>query len=604
MNKKITTLFLYLCLMAVILTGCKTTTQTFTPTNGLHPNYQFNANQYLQKAEQAQSPQREEYTLKAVGYLIKDGSYERAKQLLNSIDESQISTEIKNEKFIIQAYLFNNTSQPQKALSNLSKVTEVEKLSQAKQIFYYDLLARAYQDNNSPLESVSERVKLSQLLGHHTQQEWNTKLIWKTLQHQDIATLDAARIEQSESDYKAWLDLAYLFKQHSQEDSKLHTAIVTWQQQHPDHIANTLLPKKQLQELPVNKSPERIALLLPLSGHYAQPAQAIRDGFMAAYFKELKAGNALSVKLYDTNKKNLKQIYQLALAEGANFIVGPLNKDDVNELSSQQINVPTLALNYLEQQRKPIAKFYQFGISPQDEALQAAIKAYQDGSRNALLIVPQGKWGESIATTFKQEWQALGGSVVGELNYQKKTKINDDIKNLFHITGSYARYRHIQKTIANKTKFIPRRRQDVDMIFLVADAKFARQIRPLLKFYYAGQIPVYSNSSIYSYSMHGNKDIEGIYFCDIPWLLDSEQTKLASQQFAPLTNYRKNRNARLYAMGFDALEVSLRLHQLHTFPEVGIEGATGRLYLDPMGRIRRELLWAEFKDGHLQQVGT
>lgn len=600
--KRTTLLLIQLLMIFSILSGCKLTSPTMTTAQSLQPNYPHDAKEYLVKAMNAESPQRELYTLQAVGNLIKDGSYERAAQLLKAVD-GQVDENVQTEKLILNAYLFNSTHQPKKTLSTLAQINGIEKLPADRQAFYYDLLAYAYQENNSPYQSIAERIKLSHVLMNTANRQWNTKLIWQLLQRQDINSLDAARVEHEEPELKAWVELAYIFKKHQTESSQLHQSIASWRQQYPHHLANEVLPKETLTDM-IDSSPEHIALFLPSKGRYAKAANAIRDGFMAGYFHAREQGSNVSIKIYDTSNKNINHLYQMAIADGANFIVGPLNKKDVIDISQQTLNVPTLALNYVEQQRKPIANLYQFGISPQDEALQAAIKAYQDGARKALVLVPEGSWGKNIADTFQQEWTNLGGTVVGELNYQTRSHLNTDIKNLFFITDSYKRKRQIENCVHKKVKFFPRRRQDVDMIYLVANPQHARQIRPMLKFYYAGQIPVYSNSSIYTYSKHGNKDIEGIYFCDIPWLIDKKLSAVANQRFSAFTNYRKNHDARLYAMGYDALEIAMRLHQLHTFPNIGIEGATGRLYLDSLGKVRRELLWAEFKHDTIKQVGA
>ena len=63
-----------------------------------------------------------------------------------------------------------------------------------------------------------------------------------------------------------------------------------------------------------------VALLLPLSGAYAAPAAAVREGFLAAHFD---AGDARELRIYDvgTTPERLLSAYQRALDEGAAFIV-------------------------------------------------------------------------------------------------------------------------------------------------------------------------------------------------------------------------------------------------------------------------------------------
>ena len=54
---------------------------------------------------------------------------------------------------------------------------------------------------------------------------------------------------------------------------------------------------------------------------------------------------------------------------------------------------------------------------------------------------------------------------------------------------------------------------------------------------------------------------------------------------------------RLFAFGHDAWILQTALRASVTGPSTGIEGATGRLSIDPDGYIRRDLDWAEIKGG-------
>jgi uncharacterized protein len=589
-------------LLTLYLGGCVSLSTSQFEHAVLLPKTQYTAKQYLAKAEQATTPQREAYILQAANYLIKDASYARAAQLLKSLDNKSLSAQLRRAKQLTQAYLFNSTQRPRRALSVLSTINPDTELNLDHKIFYHDLLAHAYLAEHQPLPSVAERLKLSQLLTNEAQRQWNTRQIWQILQHQPLVFLDAARMETEDQDMQAWLELAYRSKKYGSDATALQAALLDWQQQHPNHIARQVLLRKTEAPIIINKTPENIALLLPLTGPYAGAANAIRDGFLARYYELKEHANIESITIYDTHQHNVAQILQHAQANDVNFVIGPLRKERVDHLANQPLNIPTLALNYADKQQKPIERFYQFGISPLDEAQQAAIKAKLDGTKRALLIFPNGKWGQSIAAAFKRQWTQLGGETAAELIYRNKTNLRRKIQDTLYITRSFQRRSHLEKTIHQKPKFFPRRRQDIDMIFLVANPTHAQQIRPLLKFYYAGSIPIYATSALYTYAKHANKDIEGIYFCDIPWLIDPQHEQIASKILAPLTNYKKNRHARFYALGYDALLVATRLHQLHTFPAVGVEGATGHLYLDSLGKIHRELLWAEIKNNAIHSI--
>lgn len=139
------------------------------------------------------------------------------------------------------------------------------------------------------------------------------------------------------------------------------------------------------------------------------------------------------------------------------------------------------------------------------------------------------------------------------------------------------------KTDNNKTTLELQRRQDFDVIFMLAEPKSARAIVPLLRFYYAENIPIYSTSVIYSGSPNPQKDtdLNGVIFADTPWTL-----KMASN-----TN-------RMYAVGRDAYLISnglLRLTQLPNFP---LYATTGALTLNSNHQIYRRLPWTKIENGH------
>ncbi|MDZ7735333.1 MAG: penicillin-binding protein activator [Gammaproteobacteria bacterium] len=91
----------------------------------------------------------------------------------------------------------------------------------------------------------------------------------------------------------------------------------------------------------------RIALILPFSSAYSEAARIIRDGFMAGWYQD--GSDRPEIRIYDAGQENIVSIYNQAVTDGAQMIVGPLQKGAVNTLVNQGlITVPTLTLNYYE----------------------------------------------------------------------------------------------------------------------------------------------------------------------------------------------------------------------------------------------------------------
>jgi outer membrane PBP1 activator LpoA protein len=165
------------------------------------------------------------------------------------------------------------------------------------------------------------------------------------------------------------------------------------------------------------------------------------------------------------------------------------------------------------------------------------------------------------------------------------------------LSQSVQRYQRLRANIGGPLQFDPRRRQDVDAVFLAADAKAGRLIKSQLKFHYSGDLPVYSTSFIYSMDGRSNSDLNGVMFADTPWLLAPpawmSDMPGVYNEFWP----GERRLTRLHAMGYDAYHLATGLFASRGGVLDEIVGATGRLYLELDGRIHRKLAWAQFVRG-------
>lgn len=323
-------------------------------------------------------------------------------------------------------------------------------------------------------------------------------------------------------------------------------------------------------------SPHHVVMLLPLSGTLAAAGTAIHDGYIAA---QQQSGNKMVVDAIDTGEvKPISAAYQQALAKGADIIIGPLAKDAVAELASHSaIPVTTIALNYSRIGSNSDADFYQFGLSPLDEAKQTAERAALDGHRNALIITPAGDWGNGVTQAFESSWTRQGGNVYQTVRFKLQDNLAEQLKS---VIGS-----------------IPRQKQhDFDVVLLAAPPAIARQLKPLLTYAYAEALSVYATSFIYAGTPQPlvDRDLNGIIFCDIPWVLQPPELALKLEKKDP-RNFVEN--SRLYALGVDAYRLTLQLKDLRASSGAYILGATGNLYLTTGQQIVRRLTWAKFEDG-------
>jgi len=338
------------------------------------------------------------------------------------------------------------------------------------------------------------------------------------------------------------------------------------------------------------------ALLLPLAGNLAAPAEAVRDGFLAAHLRNGARGR---LRIYDvggSSSDNTLEAYRVALADGAAVVVGPLRRESVAAMAQQGTPaVPVLALNYLDETQLAPPRFYQFGLAPEDEARSAAEHAAGQGLRRALALVPQADWGERAYNAFRQRFQALGGEVIETARYLPGQKeYSAVVRTLLRAQPPS------DEKLPPGAEAPPMRRQDADMVFLVARPMEGRLIAPMLRFYYAGDLPTYATALVYDGRPDG--DTAGLRFCDMPWVLSGGSNLAERAEAAELASQK--RYPRLFAFGYDAQALAALMRPGANGSMLHMPGMTGMLSVGGQGAVRRGLQCAQIQEGGVQLLET
>jgi outer membrane PBP1 activator LpoA protein len=431
--------------------------------------------------------------------------------------------------------------------------------------------------------------------------------IWNAVSH--LPDYDLAALGGSEDPVKAgWGTLGLTVRAHLDDTALFPERIEHWKQQFPVHRAQGPLIERLL-ELSENFSvrPRRVALLLPFDTRFSGAAKAIRDGFLTAWYSDPQIGMRPAVAIYDAEDSNINEAYERAVVEGAELIVGPLGKNAVGTLAARtDLTVPVLALNEAGDGSAAIgdstsmlsAGFYQFGLVPEDEVRQTAARAWSDGHTRAIALVPDSSWGERLLAAFAEQWRKLGGTLLGQIAYTNDPSAYAmSVKQALNIDLSEARAAALRKFLRRPIVFEPRRRADVDFVFLAAFPVNARQLLPQLRYYRAEAVPVYATSHVFTgvIDTGRDQDLDGVIFGDMPWLVgaaDVDSFNAVSQGWAESTQVR-----RLFAFGIDAYRIIPYLARMRVQHRTRVPGATGLLHMDAAGRIHRELTWLRFADG-------
>jgi len=613
--------------LATVIAGCSTTPDDshqrdttalieFAENAAEEGAYEAAGNAYRQLALISPAKTRADFQMKAVTMLLKGNYIAQAHRALQAISADHLSPSQQLDFNLLSARIALSESKPAHALELLQQAPSPLTSNQQRAL-YHMLRAQAYSRAGNLIEAVQEYIQREPYLVAPTDAppvpaseiEDNQLLIWQSLMMLSDTMLQQLRINPPPDSLSGWLELALLAKSTQHENpisgAALTNALTTWHLDYPDtRVSKNILASLNALQSSRLVRPEKIALLLPMSGNFASAATIIRDGFLAAHFNKKNNQATSSIRLYDTTAKGRSAIeqYQQAVADGAGFIVGPLNKVNVDNLIAEgNATIPTLTLNYSSNPELMADNLFQFGLAPEDEARQLAERAWLDGHNQALAIVPEGEWGARILQAFNDSWEALNGTVAEQQTYaSSKNDFSEPLRNLLNIDESQRRKKELQQLFGTKLKFEPRRRQDADFVFMVAFPRQARLIKPQLKFHYAGDLPVYATSHLYSGQpdREANRDLDQITFCDIPWVLNrSREENSLSQHIQQLWPEKSRQYTRFYAMGVDAYNLIPQIQHMATFRYERHNGETGSLSLNESNRIFRQLPWARFKRG-------
>lgn len=432
----------------------------------------------------------------------------------------------------------------------------------------------------------------------NAQRAVNHQTIW-SLQQESSRFLFVDPNIRYDATTQGWLELGQIARRFWTDESAIYEALNQWQLSFPGHPAFTeyLGIAEQTALTTLHSAVRRIALLLPTSGRLAEAAMAVRDGFIAAHFAD--TGVHLDVRIYDTGKDAM-DAYDQAVADGAELIVGPLDKQQVESVIQYNADrLPILALNYRDQPSQNPAVL-EFGLSPEDDARSAALRALDDGLTHAIALASDDEWGRRSLQAFRDAFMAGGGVLLdasffsgGPREYQ------GIIKSLLRLQESAARFEAIQRLVGEELDTAPVRRQDAQLVYLAATPTQGRQIRPQLRYYHAEDLPIYSGGRIYAGAPdpRQDKDLNGVQFCAMPWLLGSSETwRNRRAEVTQAWPSRARRYERLYAMGNDAYLLASKLRNANWTQLPLIPGATGELSRDQQ-RIVRTLPCTEFVGG-------
>lgn len=551
---------------------------------------------YLMRADADQGGFANEWLILALKASIQEGNYEQAQRLSNRLAKQNLTTIQQAEWQLARAELNLAQGKAQDAYLQLNFPVEWP-LAQQQWQRYYQLRAQSLAAMGDYFEASRELIAMSGFAPRDQQEVINAD-IWNNLNQysaQDLSTLVA---EPKEEVLDGWLQLATYMKAMGGSLPQLQNTLQNWLTENPTHPAAVYTPQSIYDILNLEiSSPHSTALLLPLSGKYAKQAALVRDGFMMAMMDDEVRDPEAIFTVIDTNEATPSDIKAKLVANGVDFIVGPLVKENVEKLQQAQQNsetpIPALALN-IPTDIEPSQMMCYLTLSPEQEVAQAAQHLAKNDYSFPLIIAPQGNLGNRVAKAFEEEWSKVSDNKVAVAQYANRAQLQKTINNVFGLQESQQRIAQMEALTGMKLENQPRSRRDVDSVYIVANNADLTLIKPFIEVAInpdAPQPKLFADSHSHS-EKRQYEDLTGVVYSDIP-LLVNEDSELDAQmnKFWPKSS---NAEKRLQALGMDAYTLTKELPQLKAVEGYSVDGQTGVLTLDQSCIVQRQISWGVY----------
>ncbi|CAM9267691.1 MULTISPECIES: penicillin-binding protein activator [Klebsiella] len=331
----------------------------------------------------------------------------------------------------------------------------------------------------------------------------------------------------------------------------------------------------------------------PVAAPTAQPQPAVASA----------ANPSAELKIYDTTSQPISQLLAQAQQDGATLVVGPLLKENVDDVIKSNTPLNVLALNQPEKVESRANLCY-FALSPEDEARDAARHIHQQGKQTPLLLVPRGALGDRVVSAFADEWLKLGGASVLQQRFGSTAELRASVNGGggIALTGTpVSTLPSAQNSSLGSADEMPvSSGGSVDAAYILATPEQIAYIKPMIAMRNGSQ----NNVTLYasSRSAQGTAgpdfrlEMEGLQYSEIPMLAGSNPALMQQALSAVRNDYSL---ARLYAMGADAWSLANHFTQMRQTPGFELNGNTGDLTATQDCVINRKLSWLKYQQGKI-----
>lgn len=427
-------------------------------------------------------------------------------------------------------------------------------------------------------KAVNELSKFSPV-GAADGRAWSQR-IWEVLNSWCVYRGYKGVREQTKS-ASEWWELALMLGA-SISPTQRYERFEQWQIDHPRHLASRFPPFQFDSSRGVE--PSRIALLLPQSGSLSSAARAIRDGFLSAHLSSIATNRNVQVELFDTEGKDIVSLTDQVIAEGANVIVGPLDKDRVRQLvRGDTLSVPIIALNQVPESTIANSSSLQLGLVVEDDVAAISKRLLDMRAKRILLLIGTEFWCARASVAIKEALLSRV-KIVDESLLSDLSDVTQDVAQILLVAHSNSRHERLQDVVG-EIEFNARRRYDIDAIVAFVNYAEFGSLTAALQYHFAGDIPILIAEPTFRNREQQVEYEDGTLFTSIPAVL--YPTSLTHDIYGSFTD--SDELFPLYAFGIDAYRVAMNIPNLVRGESVF--GLTGVLSIRHSGVISREPVW-------------
>lgn len=563
----------------------------------------LSAQQLIEQAQTLPLEQASLMLINASEQLLIEQKYHQAIWLAHQLLALTDNPEVKIQLLLVEIQGLTALNQSEMAIDILNTVEQLQQQHSLElSLRYFSVKQALLRQRQDDISSVDAQLRAFAKNSQVTDAEINE--LWQRLSHLSSWQVEQLALRKPPY-FKGWQQLLNYAFNFGYNNDTFQGYLTQWQQTYPVHPGNEIV--KQLQvTLPstTTRAIENIAIILPLTGKQELAGKVAQQGILAAFDNDSEK----TLHFIDAEQLDMSVLPQQLVDLNIDYVIGPLLRDNVDAyLALEELTIPTLLLNIPSHS---VLKSHQvaFSMRPEDEAVQAATTLSNKNFKHPLVLSHKDDTSQRITQTFLSTWQKISGSMPEVVYFERDNNMQDILKSSLEVKSSQSRISKIKSRIKQKVDTEPRNRRDIDMIYIVSSIEETRLLKPYIDVNispFAKRIPVFASSRSHSAQSDASdsRDLTGLVFTEMPWLLTSKQQNTSLHKLSnKLWSNRSDGLQRIFAMGYDSLSLITKIEAMQSYQYVRHFGQTGVLQLTENNILSRSLLWGKYQHDKAEEI--